>query len=106
MPNEISGKLVCSMVDKDNKDYATIIPDPVDVSKIREGDEVWVKVAFTSRHDFPEIVAHFPKQESKPDLPHEFCMDSEMIKHYSMFEVNTMYIFNKIIRYLRHLEEK
>ena len=88
--NEISGKVISASYPVMGC-RATIIPDKVDVSKIKEGDEVWVKVAFTSRHDFPEIVAHFPKQESKPvELPEE-VKEGECL-------TNTL---NQLIRYLK-----
>ena len=76
----IKGKLVKNIEQVDDYKEAEIELPPVDISKIKEGDEVWVRrrVSVTTCRDLidcnsdtfriwrKDIIAHFPCQEKPP----------------------------------------
>lgn len=115
---QISGKLVNMFSDN----IAKIELPPVNLSDIREGDEVWVKGVYKKTKggneliyfgkngesewvikDNVDIIAHFPKAtpEEKPaELPSELHLNPDGKNHW-MFLQDTL---NQLIRYVKELK--
>lgn len=130
MSREITGKLALT---HDNYDWennkfcnrATIIPDTVDVSKIKEGDEVWVKAGvqgdnalfisveceINSEYGKSRIIAHFPKQKNpKVELPDEINFEAIIVKDNKGVDTTLLFktieSLNQLIAYLKQQEKK
>ena len=120
--NKISGKLLYTMGLEGKQKHATIELDPVDVSKIKKGDEVWAKGIIDSVGETnikvstaggwfiisnKSLVAHFPKQEEKTELCQEekteLCIDYIDTRYNDTVKI--ILALNEIIRYLKAREK-
>jgi len=82
--NERDGRIAPPMAEKTNATIELPVPD---ISKIKEGDEVWVRIILDENDKIcsevlvlengsikirtTDIIAHFPKPEQPTELPEE-----------------------------------